>query len=110
MYITGITDTSYNVQNLLDGASYQYRVKAIFNNKSESGWSNVEEVELKKPSTKPGDVNGDGTVDIADVNSLVSIILEQKTAADFPGKADINGDGNVDIADINAIIAIILAV
>lgn len=109
MYITGITDTSYNVQNLLDGASYQYRVKAVFNNNSESGWSNVEEVELKSTPTIPGDVNGDGSVDIADVNSLVSIILEQKSVADFPGKVDINGDGKVDIADINAIIAIILS-
>ncbi|MBQ0068455.1 MAG: dockerin type I repeat-containing protein, partial [Bacteroidales bacterium] len=52
-----------------------------------------------------GDVNGDGTVDIADVNAVIDIVLglQGSTAA-----ADVNGDGTVDVADINQIINIIL--
>lgn len=60
-----------------------------------------------KPSIV-GDVNGDGDVDIADINSVVSIILQQKQASDFVGNADLNNDGDVDIADINTIVSIIL--
>lgn len=53
-----------------------------------------------------GDVNGDGKVDIADINSVINIILELDAKT---GKADVNGDGNVDVADINVIIDIMLA-
>ena len=51
-----------------------------------------------------GDVNGDGEVNIADVNSVIDLILTGKVSS----AGDINGDGEVNIADINAIIDIIL--
>ena len=50
------------------------------------------------------DVNGDGEVNIADVNSVIDLILTGKVSS----AGDINGDGEVNIADINAIIDIIL--
>ncbi len=52
----------------------------------------------------PGDVNGDGVVNISDINAVISIIL----AGGFSEPADVNGDGVVNISDINAIISIIL--
>lgn len=55
-----------------------------------------------------GDVTGDGTVDVSDVNTVVNIILGKANAADFPGNADCNGDGIVDVADVNIIVNIIL--
>ena len=53
----------------------------------------------------PGDVNGDGEVNIADINAVIDMILggNGNTSA-----ADVNGDGEVNIADINAVIDIIL--
>ena len=57
---------------------------------------------------KPGDVNGDGVVDVADVNAAINIILEIKTEADYNGNADLTDDGVVDVSDVNAIINIIL--
>jgi hypothetical protein len=51
-----------------------------------------------------GDVNGDGEVNIADINAVINIILSD----DSNSLADVNGDGEVNIADINAIINIIL--
>ena len=54
-----------------------------------------------------GYVNGDGTVDISDVNAIINIILGT-AASSYKGNADVNGDGSVDIADVNAIINIIL--
>ena len=52
-----------------------------------------------------GDVNGDGTVNIADVNVVIGIILGGTTASAI---ADVNHDGAVNIADLNVIIGIIL--
>lgn len=51
-----------------------------------------------------GDVNGDGEVNIADINVLVNDIL----SGTYDEKHDLNGDGEVNIADINELIHIIL--
>lgn len=51
-----------------------------------------------------GDVNDDGEVNIADINSVINIIL-----GDISNQlADVNNDGEVNIADVNMIIGIIL--
>ncbi len=54
----------------------------------------------------PGDVNGDGEVNIADINALIDIILGGTDNSE--GRSDVNRDGEVNIADINAVIDIIL--
>ena len=55
-----------------------------------------------------GDVTGDGTTDIDDVNAVINIILKVKTQDDYPGSADLNNDGTVDVDDMNLVINIIL--
>ena len=55
-----------------------------------------------------GDVNGDGEVNIADVNALIDIILGGGADAETMARADVNEDLEVNIADINALIDIIL--
>ena len=55
-----------------------------------------------------GDVNADGEVNIADVNCLIDVILGNKTADEFDGRAFVNDDNEVNIADVNAVIEIIL--
>ena len=57
------------------------------------------------PST-PDDVNGDGEVNIADINAVIDLILNGNEDA----RGDVNGDGEVNIADINAVIDLILDV
>ena len=54
--------------------------------------------------TLRGDVNGDGEVNIADINALIDLILTGESTE----PADVNLDGEVNIADINAVIDIIL--
>ena len=61
-------------------------------------------------ATIKGDVDGDGKVDVADVNATINIILKTKTTSNYPGQPDVNGDGKVDVADVNEIINIILKV
>ena len=51
-------------------------------------------------------MNGDGEVNIGDVNALIDIILNGNVGDNQ--HADVNGDGEVNIADVNAVIDIIL--
>ena len=55
------------------------------------------------PQPIVGDVNGDGEVNISDVNAVIKIILGGEGA-----NGDVNGDHEVNISDVNAIIKIIL--
>ena len=63
-------------------------------------------IQGKKVGPEPGlvgDFNGDGEVNIADLNYLINLILTDA------GLGDITGDGETNIADINALIDIILS-
>ena len=53
-----------------------------------------------------GDANSDGEVNIADVNTVIDIILGGTPQP----SADVNGDGEINIADVNTVIDIILGV
>ena len=65
-------------------------------------------MEGQSPAGLAGDVNGDATVDVSDVNAVINIILGNATASDYPGTADINGSGDIDVSDVNQLINIIL--
>ena len=53
---------------------------------------------------KNGDINGDGEVNVADVNVLIDGVLNDRKE----GSYDINGDGEINVADVNVLIDIIL--
>ena len=63
----------------------------------------------------PGDVNGDGEISVADVNSVIVIIINGGSSghahapgdSDWPNSADVNGVGEITIADLNALINLI---
>lgn len=56
---------------------------------------------------KKGDVNGDGTVDVADISSIITVMANSEASGSGAGAAaDVNADGSVDVADISAVISI----
>lgn len=57
---------------------------------------------------KDGDVNGDGEINISDVNVVISLILGGTADGDTTRRADVNNDGEVNISDVNKIIDTIL--
>lgn len=57
---------------------------------------------------EPGDVNGDGNVDVSDVSLIVRAILKKDTGTVSTVQLDANKDGNIDVADISTCIRIIL--
>lgn len=62
----------------------------------------VDNVKLTEITTQAGDVNGDGSVTIADVTALIDSLL---SGLEVPTHvADVNGDGLVTIADVTALI------
>ncbi|MCQ2288592.1 MAG: leucine-rich repeat protein, partial [Muribaculaceae bacterium] len=60
------------------------------------------------PDFKKGDVNGDGVVDITDVNILLNIVLGKDKASNYGNRADVDGNGEVDITDVNTALNIVL--
>ena len=62
--------------------------------------------EAAKPS---GDVNGDGTVDVADIATIIDVMAGVGEDSVSARNADVNGDGTVDVADIASVIDIMAA-
>lgn len=56
-----------------------------------------------------GDVNGDGEVNVADINVVTDIVLGGSVDNQTRMRADVNGDGEINVADINVISDIILS-
>ena len=68
---------------------------------------NLDDITLFKlinETTVKGDVNGDGVVNISDINVVIDLILKGESTE----AADVNGDNTVNIGDINFIINEIL--
>ena len=68
--------------------------------KQSEEWNKVFKIIKEYPQK---DINGDGNIDIADLNIAINIMLHKEDVT-APYEADVNADGTVDIADINMII------
>lgn len=56
----------------------------------------------------PGDVNGDGDVDIADAVCIVNYVVSKPNTSFNEAAADVNGDGDIDIADAVHIVNLVV--
>ncbi|MBR7012027.1 MAG: C10 family peptidase [Muribaculaceae bacterium] len=61
-----------------------------------------------EPEVLPGDVNGDGEVDIKDVSALIDYLLTGDTEGINLANADMSQDGEVSIKDVSALIDYLL--
>ena len=108
-FITGITDKHFTVTGLQAEGTFQYKVKTVYSDGSESAWSNVEEVILHAGSHgfEVGDVNHDGKVNITDVTMMITAVTSNQGGI-CPICSDFNGDGNYNISDVIDIINFIV--
>ena len=63
------------------------------------------------PSEEPaeGDLNGDGGVDVLDVQLCVNVFLGATLDPAIVARADVNTDGAVDVLDVQRIANIVLS-
>ena len=103
------TSLHFDLDNVMD--NWQYFVKVYY-------YSAGEEVSLcgtgthtivfpSSPALPDGDVNGDGEVNIADINAIINIILGGNASPEVRQRADVDKNTEINIADVNAIINII---
>ena len=57
---------------------------------------------------EPGDVNGDGFVNITDITELINILLNAEGVPTSPESADMNSDGAITVTDATMLISFIL--
>ena len=73
---------------------------------TQQSWTSYPTITIK--AKQQGDVNGDFTVDVADIATVISVMANG--SADVPSAyADVNKDGVVDVADIATIISTMAA-
>ncbi len=63
------------------------------------------------PSEEPaeGDLNGDGGVNVLDLQLCVNVFLGVENDPMIIARSDVNGDGNVDVLDVQAIANLVLS-
>ena len=101
--ITIGTQAGYTLTQLAPG-TYYFAVTAYDSAGLESGFSN--EVSAVVGATGNGcDINGDGGVDVLDLQVLSNVVLMIRTC---PGACDRNSDGRVDVLDVQLLANVIL--
>ena len=79
---------------------------------NKTGYLNVQDIyqAVLQPiqTFRPGDVNNDGNVNIADVTILIGFVLSHNATGINLDAADLNGDGQYDISDVTSLISLVL--
>ena len=108
------TDYNFNISGI--NTEYQYFRFEVSEVCGKGGWQNdhyvfqLAELELtgSTPGFETGDVNGDGTVNVTDITTLVNMILGVVPKDET--RADVDGDGKVNVSDVTALINLILGI
>lgn len=100
----GIDETTFDYDMIVNGTLY-VPSDAVNNYKNDDIWRFFYHIEGITMTVR-GDVNGDGSVNIADVTALIDLLLTGGTA---PASADATDDGSVNIADVTALIDYLLS-
>ncbi|WKZ71249.1 MAG: S8 family serine peptidase [Melioribacteraceae bacterium] len=102
-----ITDTTYTDFDVIPGDNYYYQYTVVKTDFNESERSKVVGTEALTASA--GDANGDLSVTVQDIVSIVAYLLNQNPQPFILEAADVNGDSQVNILDIVATVNIIMS-
>ncbi len=95
-----ITDTLFTDFEVTPDSTYYYAFSMVNTDFSESDFSKI--VFAKVLSAANGDANGDFSVNVLDVTTIVAFLLNQNPQPFIFEAADVNGDGQINVLDIVA--------
>ena len=101
---SNIVTAEVTAEALPEGVDYR---EAVIRFEIAGDYQEYKFMQGEKPAWIKGDVDGNGEVNIADVNCLIKVILGLVDASEYEGRAYVNEDSEVNIADVNAVLAII---
>lgn len=104
--IVDIETTEYTDYDVTPGTTYYYLYKVLSTDLKEFDVSNV--VAATPLTSKLGDANGSGEVDVADVITTVNYAAGQQPKPFIFEAADMNTDQSIDILDVIGIIKVIM--
>ena len=94
-----LSGVQFDLYSVTKNEAYSMTVDAI-----ETVYSRVPD----EPVGLKGDMDGNGIIDVADINVAINIILNPSTISNYSGNCDMDDSGIIDVEDINAMINIIL--
>ena len=99
-----------NVDADLEEGEYPLILRNVIISDAQSNTYSVDYVKstLTVSDYTPGDVNGDGSINIGDVTAVVSHIMGAETNVFIEKAADVTGDGSVNIGDLTGIVGMII--
>ena len=68
----------------------------------------IEVFEHNEEPENPGDVTGDGIINVEDVTTLIDYLLGSSSGNFAEGNADVNGNGVINVEDVTALIDMLL--
>jgi len=101
-----VTDSLYIDFEVLPDETYYYMFTQMKTDFSESDYSKV--VSATPFSAANGDANGDMTVNVLDITTIVSYILNQNPEPFLSDAADVNYDGQINLLDIIGVVNLIM--
>ena len=103
---TLITDTLFTDYNVTPNKKYYYYYKVVRTDFSESDSSRV--VSAVPYTASLGDANGDLSVNVLDLTTIVAYILGENPQPFIENAADINGDSTINVLDVIGVVKLIL--
>ncbi len=100
-----ITDTTYTDFNVIPDTTYHYVYTTLGTDMKES--DNSKSLTVTPLSAADGDANGDQAVDVLDITSIVSYLLEEDPEPFLFDAADVNYDDQIDVLDIIGVVDLV---
>ena len=99
-----------NIDKNMEAGDYPIILKeiALSDNNSQGYETTYVKSTLTISSYTPGDVNGDGKINVIDFTAIANYILGKTPTGFIEKAADVSGDGKVNVVDITAVANIIL--
>lgn len=101
---TEIGAASHNWIPTVETQAAKVRVRALYGESREPGlWDESDAIFAIVPDECPGDLDGDGDVDITDLATLLAHF--GASAGATPGDGDLDGDEDVDLSDLSGLLS-----